>query len=432
MKLLQIIVLFYCFFVQPAWSQDDDDYYKKTFFQFQNLTYKPNIRTVLLHHETSELLPPLIPLYGEEKLTLSFDDMESDYKTYNYTIIHCDADWEPTNISPSEYINGYRDDIISDYKYSFNTLKRYTHYKLTFPNQVLQITKSGNYIIKVYQDYNEENIVLSQRFMIVDEKIGVIPTIRAATRVSDRNYKQEIDFTLDHHGVKIGNPFSDIKVVITQNNRWDNAVRNLQPIFVNDEQLIYDYDDKNVFYGGNEFRYFDIKSLRFQSDRINTIKYDTSGYHVHLVNDEKRSFKRYYVNPDINGKFLVKIQEGRNSEVEADYTSVHFRLPFDNAITDGNLYVFGALSNWQCKNEFKMKYEPEQFAYTATALLKQGYYNYEYVFLKDGDSVADETVVEGTHWETENDYTIYVYLRSIGTNYDQLVAAKAINSIRKY
>ncbi len=409
-----------------------DDYYGSNSIRYEDYVYKKNIKTVQLHDETFELSQAILNLDSQEKLKLSFDDLDADLKNYSFAIIHCNSNWEPSDLMPAEYIEGFQENTINDYRYSFNTLQKFTHYNAIFPNNSMRITKSGNYILKVFVDGNPENIAITKRFMVYQNKIIIQSKVSAASIIADRNYKQEIDFTINHNGYEIKNPYGDLKVVLTQNSRWDNAKTTLKPLFVKDDELVYDYDEDNVFPGGNEFRNFDIKSIRYHSERIYSVNIDSLGNHVDLYTDEKRSFKRYYTNQDINGNYLIKVQEGNNSEVEADYCSVHFFLPYDNVLTDGNLYVFGAYNNWKCTQENLMHYNEKRFGYECTLYLKQGYYNYEYVFLKDGATVADETLIEGTHYDTENDYTIYVYHRQSGTFYDQLIGLKRLNSMKDY
>jgi len=406
-----------------------DDYFQNNSMRFEDFIYKPYIKTVQLHDESFELSQPILNLDSEEKLKLSFDDLDADLKNYSYTIILCDYNWEPSDLAAAEYIDGFPENTINDYRYSFNTLQKYTHYNAVFPNSTTRITKSGNYILKVYLDGNQDNVVITRRFMVYQNKIMIDSKVKPASIISDRNFKQEIDFTINHTGYTIMDPFSDLNVVITQNNHWDNAKTTLKPLFVKDQELVYDFDQDNVFTGGNEFRNFDIKSIRYHSARIADVMTDTSGIQVTLVPDEVRSFKRYSSMADINGNYLVKIQEGTNSEVEADYCYVHFFLPYNAVLTDGNLYVFGAYNSWKCNKENLMHYNQKRLGYECTLFLKQGYYNYEYVFLKDGTIPTDETLIEGMHYETENEYTIYVYHRQQGTFYDQLIGVKRLNSM---
>jgi hypothetical protein len=407
------------------------EYYKPDLLRYEDLIYKKNIRTVKLHEQSWELSPPLIRLGSEQKLSLTFDDLDADLKNYSYTIVHCNSDWQPSDLIFSEYADGFTENYINGYQYSFNTLQRYTHYSVIFPNDNLRLTKTGNYIVKVYQDGDQDNVVLSKRFMVFDERVTVKAVVRQPMN-EYRNFKQEIDFAILHSSYEINNPYGDLKIVITQNDRWDNAITGLKPLFIRDKELSYEFDGgENAFWSGNEFRHFDIKSLRYQSERIKDVVIDSSANYVYLTSDERRN-KRYYTNTDINGKYLVKIQEGNRSEVEADYAWVNFFVPWSAPMTDSDLYVFGEMSSWNYTAECKMKYNYERFGYEANIYVKQGYYNYHYMVLKDGAKTGDITPIEGSYYDTENDYTVYVYHRATGTDYDQLIAVKRVNSIRPF
>ncbi len=415
-----------------ALAQNDSayDYYKKDFFRYENAVYKPNIRTVQLAMSSWELTSPIIQLNSDEKLKLGFDDIDVNIKQYSYSIIHCDMDWNPSNISPTDYIDGYQDELISDYKNSFNTIPSYIHYQLIFPTDVMKITKSGNYVLKVFVNGNSDDVIISRRFMVYESKVTVDARVHQATIISDRNYKQEIDFNINYQGYTIANPYDDIKVVLMQNDRFDNYITKLKPLFTKQDQLVYDFDEDNVFNAGNEFRYFNCKSLKLKTENINYFEYDSlKQAHVYLLNDESRSYKRYITRSDINGRYSIQGEFARNADTDADYVNVHFFLPYDIPSTNGNMYVFGGFSDWQYQQKFKMIYDEKIRCYTLIANLKQGIYNYEYVFLKDGEKVADETIIEGNHSETENDYLILVYHRTIGVFYDQLIACKRANSI---
>ncbi len=417
----------------PFYAQDtlQEDYFDTNYLRYQNHTYRKNIKTIQLHKENWELSYPVIKLKSDEKLVLSFDDLDADVKNYSYTFEHCNAKWESSNLLPNEFIDGFPENEIRNYEYSFNTTYQYTHYSLTFPNEDIDLLLSGNYVIKVYLDYNKDSLVLTRRFSIVEHKTEIIPLIKQATLIDKRKYCHEIDFTIKHSGYNINDPFGELSVVITQNNRWDNAKYDLKPLFVKDNELVYDYDMENVFMAGSEFRNFDIKSIRYQSQYISQIEYVKPYYHIRLLNDEVRRFKIYFSEKDINGKYYIKYQEGEDSNVEADYVFVYFTLPYEAPMIDGNFYVFGALSDWNFNETNQMFYNFEKKAYQLKMLLKQGYYNYQYVYVKDGSTQADHTFIEGSHYETENDYIIYVYHRDISSRYDKLIGFEIANSVIK-
>jgi hypothetical protein len=385
---------------------------------YKNEIFNKQIKTLLCHKTGEELSLPILNLNAEDQLLVSFDDLDADIKDYYYTIIHCNAGWTESDLMQSEYISGFTDEPITDYEFSFNTIQQYTHYNFSFPTQEIKPLLSGNYIFKIVEQGGET--IAYKRFMVLETKLSIEAQVRRATLAEDRSTKHEIDFTIKHPNLTVGNPFSDIKVTIKQNNKEDNAITDLTPIFVKNKELVYDYEDDNTFWANNEFRHFDMKSLRYQSERIQQITYDSTYNHVHLFKDIKRPFDRYSIEPDINGKFLIKSQEGWKSSIEADYAFVHFTLPVDN-ISYGDLYLLGAFSDWELKEEFKLTYNANQKQYEAAIYLKQGYYNYHYALNDTSTSRVDISFIEGTHYQTRNDYYVYVYYRAVGDRYDRLV-----------
>lgn len=427
MKFHLIFTLVFCLSFLALKAGNNDTYVDNKNMLYQDKVYKPNIHTARIFFKGWETGYPAIRLNSDEKISFGFDDFETEFKTYTYTIIHCDANWEPTNITPSDYIDGYHEDQISSIAHSFNTIQFYTHYSLVFPTEVLKITKSGNYLLKVYENYNAEDIVITKRFMVYEELVDVAPNIHAATYNEDRFNKQEVDFKIFSGGYTIADPMRDLKVVIQQNDRDDNAVRGLTPVFIKDNELVYDEDQKNVFNGGKEFKYFNIQSLRNPDIRINKIRRDSAGFtQIFLNTDDKRAFKRYTYEKDLNGKYTITTTFGNEPDTDADYCYVNFFWASETPVPGGAVYIFGQLSDWQCKKEFRMNYDEAFRGYIGKVFLKQGFYNYEYVLLNDKTNVVDETLTEGNRFETENDYTITVYHQPIGVFYDKLIAYKKI------
>ncbi len=412
-------------------NQDEltDDQSQKTLDStyYMDKSHLKSIYTVLLHPLENELLEPIIHLSSQEKLLLSFDDLDQTPKNLFYTLIHCNSQWQPSDLFKSEYLQGFDQDYIESPQSSYNTIQFYSHYRTTIPSQNMVPLYSGNYIIHVFDEDYPQEVILSKRMRIIDNKIKVTGSVKRATDLDQRNYQHEIDFTLNHLGLTINDPFNDINVIISQNNRWDNAISDLQPNFVNNGQLIYDQEDFNLFDGGNEYRFFEIKSLRYLSERLANISFENDTNVVVLRTDIKRSFQTYSSIRDINGKKLIKVQEGTNSEIEADYALVNFSLPYDREITHGDLYVFGHISDYDFLPSHKMIFNQETKRYQSSIYLKQGYYNYEYILKKD-DGESINRFIEGTHYETINDYFIYIYYRPLGTDYDQLLGYQKLSS----
>ncbi len=406
---------------------DTTDYFSEGYLRNEDHIYQPDIKTVLLHRSGWELTDPVIQLNSDEQLALSFDDLQADVKSYHYTVVHCSANWQTSDIRPNEYIDGFTDDVINDYHFSFNTWQKFTHYDLLFPNDNFKITLSGNYILKVYIGDNPENLAFTSRFMIVDQRVSVDPKVTRAAIIEDQDYRQDVGFSIFTGNYYIAEPFRDLSVVVRQNGRWDNANTNLKPYLVKGDELDYHYSDgSNSFEGGNEFRYFSIKSLLTLSERLHDVTNTDTGYQVMLWPDQRRTFKVYLSDKDIDGRYIIKTEDGTDSQVEADYAYVRFFLPNTTPMSGGSIYVAGKLTSWQFNDESRMKYNFATRRYEATLYLKQGYYNYIYLYLPNRSKVGESAFVEGNHSETENSYTICVYHRAKGDLYDQLIAVTTV------
>lgn len=394
---------------------------------YDNTCYDDKVATVILQKNIGIYDPlPVLNLGSTESLKLSFDMLDPQNEFLNYSIIHCNRNWMPSDLQPMDYVNGNTMGEITDYKFSTNTYQTYTHYSLNFPTEEMTLTKSGNYILKVFRNFDEEDILLTRRFMVVDIQTKISSTIKSATVPEFRFSHQEVDFSVNYLGFDIPNPFLDVNVTILQNNSWNNAITNLKPQFVNNNELSFNYENENLFPGTNEFRFFDIRSLRFFSNNV-IKKYIDSVQNVVLRPEESKAYLNYVRWIDYNGKRDIFNSDGMNLVEDGDYALVHFNFKSNNLEDMGEIFVYGELTDWQLKDEFKMTYSPDLNMYTCPVLLKQSYYNYHFI-LRDKDGKIDYSFTEGNHQETENDYTILVYHKNVFYGYDEIIGLGSRNS----
>nr|WP_321405531.1 DUF5103 domain-containing protein [uncultured Carboxylicivirga sp.] len=389
-----------------------------------------NIHTVQLHKTGWNQSLPIIHLNSQEELTLSFDDFAYDTKNYQYSIIHCDANWEESDLMQTEFIKGFMPNPVLNYQYSFNSTFDYIHYSLAFPNEDIQIKISGNYLIKIFELGSEDNPILTRPFYVSESQVSIVPQIKYTASATLRSSKQELHFSIQHPGFNINNPREDIKVVLQQNGRWDNRITNLKPLFIRQSELVYEHNREILFDGGNEYRWLDIRSTRFAPEYVESITFHDPHYHFTLFPDKSRGDKSYFYKEDFNGKYYIDVRENRDPEIEGDYVFVHFKLPVEKPFLTSKVYVTGALSDWQMNTDNEMQYNTQTNMYELTLLLKQGFYNYHYLLWNENQTYADVGTFEGNFGQTENDYIIYVYYRSISDNYDRLVGVNVTNSLK--
>lgn len=391
----------------------------------------PALKTLQFHRSNWPLSYPVIRLNSDQQLTLSFDELGSSTKNYQYTIVHCDADWIPSRLMPTDYISGNPINPILDYSYSFNTTIDYVHYSLSFPNQSISPLISGNYMLLVFEGFDYEQPVLRKKFMVNEPMVTIIPYIRNRMHGLTTASMQEINFEIQHEGFSISNPNEEISVSILQNGRTDNAITGLKPRFFSADLMGFNFTRETEMEGGNEFRYIDIRSTRFFSDRVEDIQYVDPYFHITVVPDYSRNPSSYQYRQDLNGRYYIEVDDKDNDELEADYLFVHFRLYSERPLLSKKIFLNGALTDWQLNKSSEMSYDPSINAYRKSLLLKQGYYNYQFLALEQGESSAELFPLENSFYETENDYLILVYYKNLTDRSHRLIGAELINSVRR-
>lgn len=414
----------------PLVVSAQDDYVDDTFLRYEDRVYLPSIRTVLFHINNVNMSLPVIPLGGGDQLRMRFDDLRAEYNDFSYTVIHCDRDWKPTDIPPMEYLEGYMDMNVSSYQFSMNATQPYIHYSFTLPNADFNLKISGNYLLLVYADFDKEKPVITRRFRVFEKLVDIEAEVRMPMEVEKRQTHHQINLKVRHPKVDIRNPMGDVAVHIQQNYRWDNIKTDLKPVFMRDAELVYDNMGDIVFEGGNEFRWLDIRSLRYQPANVSSIWRDQDSLlnHVFLMDDMPRRKNQYVAEMDINGAYTIEFREGNYPDTESDYAMIHFRLRYDEPFMSGGIYIFGGLTDWTIQPKFRMEYNRRDKTYEANILLKQGYYNYQYMYLEDGQTEGTTEPIEASFLAARQIYTFYVYHRQMGSRYDRLIGHDIIGS----
>ncbi len=422
---------FFIFFIPALWIIPDSlPALDQRTFNDREYT-SSNIKTVRFHRKNEPMSYPIIALNSNQQLTLSFDEAGTTIREYYFSIELCDADWQSSGLMKTEYYRGEERLPVQDYKRSFNTTFDYVHYQLIFPDPGNSLLLSGNYLIRVYQDYDDDEPVIVRRFMVSEQKVRIETDINYTMQSSGRDNYQEIDFDVFHPGTNIQDPQSEVQVTVMQNNRTDNAITGLGPVFSGEDHLDFNYNGKIVFEGGNEFRWIDLRSFRFQSDHVKNIEFIGPFYHVDVFTDRSRADKPYRYHRDYNGQYYIDVQEEQNPAVSADYGFVHFSLVGAPPLDGREVYLVGGLTNWQCNKRNLMDYDYDNELYILTLLLKQGYYNYQYLIKEKSGDKGSMMPLEGSFGRTGNDYLILVYYRPAGERYDRLLGTRVFNSANR-
>ena len=399
------------------------------FSQLPDVVYKPNIKCVRFHPYGNQEALPVYNLNSSDQLELNFDDLDANIKSYYYTFQLCGYNWKPVEISPFMYIKGFTQQRVTTNRYSSIAFTKYTHYQAIVPDRNTTITLSGNYLLKVFLDGDTSKLAFTRRFLVLDQKAAIGAKIVQPLTPQWFRTHQKIQFNANITGLNTFSAAQQIKVVILQNNRWDNALKDILPTFVRGSSLEYNTENNSIFPGGKEWRWLDLRSFRLQSDRVDHADYKKTATDIFVKTDIDRSNEKYVYFRDLNGAFLVETYETINPYWQGDFATVHFSLAAPNAqpYPNKDIYLAGQLTNYEFNDKTKMVFNAEKGIYECTAFLKQGYYNYTYIAV-DKTNPAQRMDMEGNYWETENSYTILMYYKAFTDRADQLIGVGKITS----
>ncbi|WP_316793925.1 type IX secretion system plug protein domain-containing protein [Pedobacter frigoris] len=399
-------------------------------FVYDNVVYQPQIKTVQCYNSQKEQSIPVITLKSAEQLIFSFDDLNAGSKVYWYTIEHCTSDWKSSRLSQLDYLESMPEDRITDYKYSFGTIQKYTHYGLTIPNNQIRPKISGNYLLKVYEDGNQQKPVISQRFYVVENMVNIGIEVVASNQVTSRFSNQKINFTVNHK-INIQNPYNDLKAVVMQNGNPQTAITNTKPTFIRPTSLVYNELNSNDFPAGNEFRKFDIRSLRYKGENIQDILKQDTATNVILFQDVNTSKAKYSNLVDENGSFYIRNQEGRDDRTESDYANIAFTLNAVPPTASGDVYITGRFNNYTLNPSSKLTFDSSRKRFYGNIKLKQGLYDYKYVWLNKETGKIDQTIFEGSFFETANTYQVFAYYKKPGSRWEELIGYGQMNTLKR-
>lgn len=393
--------------------------------------YQPSIHGVKLFQQNNQSSLPILQLNAGDQLELHFDDFNNYPKNFFYTYQLCNADWTPANVNVFDYIKGFNQVRLSQYRVASIAAQKYVHYQAQLPDRNAMPILSGNYLLKVYLDGDTSKMAFTKRVLVVDKRVTIGAQVQQPYDNQLLRSHQKIQFSVDTKELNLMSP-QQVKVLVMQNNRWSDAVINKEPVFIRGHLLEYNGEQDFVFTAGKEYRWADLQSFRFESDRIVKVDRTTEPVIVTVKTDQPRNSFSYINFQDRNGYTEINCTESVNPWWQSDYAWVDFSYqPSDLLAMSGKqVHLIGELTGNQTSDSSLMQFDAASGKFVKRLLLKQGYYSYTMALkdLRNPLAPLDVSQTDGNYWETENEYCILFYYRSLSGRHDELVGISQLNS----
>lgn len=393
--------------------------------------FDSNVKSLKIAPISNMYFPPIYVLGSDDVLNVNFDYLDLEIQYFRYSVTHCDANWQPSQLVESEYIDGFNQADIEEYKPSEATFVHYFNYNFTIPNNDFIITKSGNYLLKVYRQDDPDDVLFQTRFSVSENTMGVYAEVSTNTDVDYNAHNQQVNVVVTtRDGGRISDPFNELAVVVSQNSRPDNEVMVTKPLMVSANKVTFEHNRDLIFHAGNEYRRIEMVNINSMNMGVEKFQYFEPFYHATLYRNEPRANGGYLYDKTQYGRFTIRKSGAFDSMVESDYIVTHFTLYTGEKLQGGNLFVQGEFTLGMPPEQCVMRYDPMMGTYNCDILLKQGAYNYQFLWVPNGSGVGQTAMIEGDKFQTSNEYLVKVYDRPFGERYDHFVGFGIIYSGR--
>ncbi len=384
------------------------------------------LRSMKVMKEGDFMSPPTIRLGSDERISINFDEWSEDYSDLQYRLIHCGPDWQPSGLLESEYLDGFNIADIDDWAFSSNTFVHFVNYQVSIPNENMNPILSGNYIMEIFERDNPDETIGEARFSVAEHSADIFAGISSKTDRGLNTEWQQMELKLTPTDVLIDDPYSNLRVDIVQNNAPYTLSTLRTPARMEGKSIIYSHLPELIFKAGNEFRRFETIRTDYTDMHVDSIRFLSRNYHVWLTPDRERASKQYSYDQTQQGRYLIREYNATDSDLGADYVTVHFRLDTPEAV-DADVYVEGEFTGWSHDPSTRMRYDYNQGAYLLEMPIKQGSYNYRYAAVpRRGNRRPDPSLIEGDHHETRNEYRVMVWYRPVGARYSRLISDQTL------
>lgn len=380
-----------------------------------------SIRTIQFHRMGNPTSGPILNLDSNDQLLLRFDHLSFDSKQFRVSLTHHNPDWSRSGLPPERFMNGFYNLTLNSGKVSQNNRPSYRQYSFMFPSEQFQITKSGNYLLKI-EDADTGFLVLTLPFFVYENKGSITSSVeqRSVPRQNLRRVHRPVgQFTLPDF---VDQPQFDLEFYFAQNRFWGRTKQADELDFSAPDHVQFEMSQDEAFIGDYEFRTLFLNELSQESSEV--IEAFPSEIPPRLIlRDDAQGFGASgFIN-------LVRIGPFGNPDMNlsAGYGNVVFRFdPDQPPDSTESIHLLGDFNNWSVSTNNELQFDVNTGRWETNQIIKQGEYKYKYV-LVDENEIKD-LYFDENFTNNRQQYHAFVYMRDPNNFYYRLLQVQSFFS----
>ena len=376
------------------------------------------VQTVQLYAQQEKALP-IYRMGRGAPLTLEFDLMGQAARPLSIYFSHADQQWE-RDLSRAEYLESFHRDDLFNYTASNNTQVHYTHYWYSFPNESIGFRLSGNYILRVTEQGQEEEALFERLFYVVED-LGAASLDLQNLLVGGLPQRSVQPLLRFAPPVQLAGSTFDFSVCFIRNGRHRAPRCSPRPSLSMQPDLLFYLEPEEAFRSGEADYTMDLRQLR-PGGQVERVSFASSPFEVVLQPDYAR-FASTSADPLLSGQSVISRAHtaAGDPDTGAEYARVHFSyVPPDETRLHGGVYIAGSFNGWGLDLARQLRWIAQKRRYEGSLLIKQGEHEYRY-------TSPDPNVRHAMHAplpRADNYYTAFVYYRDAAYGTDRLVACE--------
>lgn len=378
-----------------------------------------SIHSIQFHRSGNSSSAPILNLDSNNQLLLQFEQLSIESREFQVSLTHHNPDWSRSGLPPEQFMDGFYNLTLNSGEVSQNSRPTYRQYSFSFPTEQFQITKSGNYLLKI-EDRDTGYVVLTLPFFVSENAGSITSKVEELSRQNLRRIQRPVSqFSLPDF---VEQPQFDLEFYFAQNRFWGRAKKADELDFSAPDHVQFELGTQDAFIGDYEFRTLSLNDLS-QRDNEVVEAFPNEIPPRLILRDDAEGFG---ASGPIN---LARLGPFGNPDMSlrAGYANVVFRFDMESSLDSAeSVHLLGDFNNWSLNSSNELRLDQQTGRWETNQIIKKGIYKYKNV-LFDGAEIKD-LYFDENFANNRQQYHAFVYMRDSKNFYYRLLQVQTFFS----